>query len=72
MTEIERLSGDQRKLLLNVSVAMGRTADEVLVEEYEETTPDHARGFLECFCQTAPEDKVLLTYFIVRMLLTKE
>ena len=37
MTEIERLSGDQRKLLLDVSVAMGRTADEVLVEEYEAT-----------------------------------
>ena len=41
MTEMERLSGNQRKLLLDVSLAMGRTADEVLVEEYEETTPDH-------------------------------
>ena len=71
MCEISRLSGEQKKLLLDLSVALGKTADERLSEEYDETTPDHARGYLSCFSQSAPDDKVLLGYFVLRMILTQ-
>ena len=72
MSEIFELSGEQRKLLLDLSVAMGTTSDVIQAEEMDRTTPEHARGFLECFCRSGRDDTVLLTYFVVRMLLTKE
>lgn len=67
MSEIVRLSGEQKKLLLNLSVALGRTADEMLAEQYDEVSPDHARGYLSCFSQSASDEKVLLAYFLLRM-----
>ncbi|MBO4335557.1 MAG: hypothetical protein J5846_06975 [Desulfovibrio sp.] len=67
MAEIIRLSGEQKKLLLNLSVALGKTADEMLAEQYDEVSPDFARGYLSGFSQSASDEKVLLAYFLLRM-----
>ena len=69
MSEEVRLSGEQLKLLSDLEVAFKCTSDQVLAEEYTATTPEHARGYMECLISSAPNDKILLAYFIMRMVM---
>ena len=71
MPEDVRLSSDQMKLLSDLEVALKCTSDQVLAEEYTETTPEHARGYLECFMSSAADDKILVAYFVLRMVMLK-
>lgn len=72
MSEETRLSGEQMKLLSDLEVALKCTSDQVLAEVYTETTPEHARGYLDCFVSTATDEKILLAYFILRMVMRQE
>ena len=72
MSEDVRLSGEQMKLLLDISMILKSTSDQMLAEDYTDTTPAHARGYLECLVTSAPDDKILLPYFILKMIMKKE
>ena len=71
MPEDVRLSSDQIRLIENLTVQLQCTSDQVLAEEYTETTPEHARGYLECFMSSAADDKILVAYFVLRMVMLK-
>ncbi len=65
------LSRKNRKLLLDFSIATGNTTDELLYQQYNNTTVEYTRGYLSAFANNAPEQKVLLAYFILKMLVKK-
>lgn len=71
MSEETRLSGKQMKMLSDLEVVLKCTSDQVLAEEYTETTPEHARGYLECF-MSSDTDEILLAYFILRTVTRQE
>ena len=62
-----RISGEQIKILTRISNSIGRTADEVLSEEYENISPEFARGYLEAFARHGNDEDVLLVYFFEKI-----
>lgn len=48
----QSLSRKNRKLLLDISIATGNTADELLYQQYNNTTVEYARGYLSAIAIT--------------------
>ena len=62
------LSRKNRKLLLEISIATDNTTDELLYQQ-NNTTVEYARGYLSTLANTGSSQKILLAYFILKMLL---
>ena len=63
------LSRKNRKLLNEISIATGNTTDELLLQEYNNTTVEYTRGYLSGMANTGSQQRVLLAYFMIKMLL---
>ena len=66
-----RLKEKDVKLLTQITCAIGRTSDIILAEEYQNTTVEHAKGYLEAIQRHGSARKILLAYFLLRSLDTK-
>ena len=67
--DVVRISSKNRKILNNLTILTNNTSDEVLYKEYETTTADYARGYLSGLANTRSSQKVLLAYFMLKMLI---
>ena len=67
--DVIRLSKRNRKILNSIAVLTNNTSDEVLYKEYENTTADYARGYLSGLANSGSSQKVLLAYFMLKMLI---
>ena len=67
--DVTRISRKNRKILNEISIATGNTTDVKLFQEYNSTTSDYARGYLSGVANSGSSQKVLLAYFILKMLM---
>ena len=67
--DVARISRKNRKILNEISIATGKTTDVKLFQEYKTTTTDYARGYLSGVANSGSSQKVLLAYFILKMLM---
>ena len=58
------LSDKSKRLLLEISLATGKTTDEILTQEYVKTSVDHASGYLHAFASHARSQDLLLGFFV--------
>lgn len=72
MTETIALSDEQRALLHAVAAAMGLSGEELTAPRYAIRSPAHARGYLQAFVDKAGDVDVLLAYFLLSMLVSRE
>ena len=72
MTETITLSDEQRALLRAVATAMGLSGEELTAPRYAVRSPAHARGYLQAFVDKAGDVDVLLAYFLLSMLVSRE
>ncbi len=71
MAESISLPDEHRRLLLDIAAAIGATSDELSAAKYESRSPEHARGYLEGFLENASDEKILLAYFLISLVMTK-
>lgn len=72
MTGTIMFSDEQRALLRDVAAAMGLSGEELTAPRYAVRSPAHARGYLQAFVDTASDVDVLLAYFLLSMLVSRE
>lgn len=65
------LSDTDRNLLLDIAAAVGVTGHELQADRYELRNADHARGYLEGFLKYADDEKILLAYLALQMILDR-
>ena len=65
------LSGQQRRMILDIAEAIGTTSDELTAAKYDTRSPEHARGYLEGFLENASDEKILLAYFVLSLITAK-
>ena len=65
------LTDQEQELLLQISCAISATSDVMLTEEYENTSPEYARGYLRAFAKYSEDDRVIFVYFLIRHVLGK-
>ena len=68
--DVTRISRKNMKILNEISIATGKTTDVKLFQEYETTAVDYARGYLSGLANSGSSQKVLLAYFILKMLIS--
>ena len=72
MTETVTLSDEQRMLLRDVAAAMGLSCDELAAPRYAVRNPAYARGYIQAFVDKAGGVDVLLAFFLLSMLVSRE
>ena len=65
------LTDQERDLLLKISTSIMATSDVMLFDEYDNTTPEYARGYIKAFSKYSEDDRVLFIYFVMRHMLPK-
>ena len=65
------LTDQELNLLLQISYSISATSDAMLSEEYDNTTPEYARGYIKAFSRYSEDDRVLFVYFLMKHVFTK-
>lgn len=71
MSDKISIPDQHRRLLLDIAAAIGATSDELAAGKFETGSPEHARGYLEGFLESASDEKILLAYSVVLLVLGK-
>ena len=71
MSDKISIPDQHRRLLLDIAAAIGATSDELTAGKFEAGSPEHARGYLEGFLENASDEKILLAYSVVLLVLCK-
>ncbi|MBR3663694.1 MAG: hypothetical protein IKN64_03465 [Desulfovibrio sp.] len=65
------LTDEDRRFILDFSVMIGATSDAIESLRFQKTSPDYARGYLECLSKNGDDRMVLLAYFLLSLLTAK-
>ena len=65
------LTDEDRRFILDFSVIIGATSDAIESLRFQKTSPDYARGYLECLSKNGDDRMVLLAYFLLSLLTAK-
>ena len=65
------LSGNDRKFIIDFSIKIGATSDQIEGLRFETITPDYARGYLESLSVNGSNKTVLVSYFILSLISAK-
>ena len=71
MSENNSLTGKDRRFILDFSILIGATSDQIESLRFEKITPDYARGYLESFCVNGSDKMVVIGYFLLSLLTAK-
>lgn len=71
MPENNSITDKDRRFILDFSIMIGATSDQIESLRFEKTTPDYARGYLESFCVNGSDKNVLIAYFLLSLLTAK-
>ena len=71
MPEINPLTDKDCRFILDFSILIGATSDQIESLRFQKTSPDYARGYLECLSKNGDDRMVLLAYFLLSLLTAK-